>query len=1124
MKKLICLMIVMICTGCAKKQDAEVTNPCRDGLIYQNGQCFCGSESMAPEDSVNWDCIENTHYLCLFSAGCTKAEVRYPTWSHFAESMIFADKTIPAIPNHPKGYQLTVDRDDKLVWSCLDRDCICGKGTIHGYNHDICQNESFKAQIMADCGDEKCGIENGVCRDGKCWCEDTWQGPEPSKYACSAHIIYGNELLEGVCVGHPELCVYIQSQKTYNYEYFCKSEEGCQCGNNTCRMGTICRQDKCYCGTIDSSQYEELQNYDCTFFASDHAMVCKSEKGCKCGDHRIVKGAECIDGKQICNRVPVDWVDENVVSQYACDDLHPMIVCDNQKGCKCGKNTCLKGASCMDGECVCGNQYRLNDDVAIHKDQYVCYNGQYICNLDNGCDCDEEKCVKGSTCDNAQCGCGEITNTTIARFEHFECEHGDGGDQPVLHCHDDKGCKCFHKGDPYYRDNDQDDEDNTEKEQHCDKDDYYSELFGCHYDSPSPYLSVDLDNAGFRFGEKRYSFYEEERPYELRVSSCRDCDQFSLYEYHDDGSCLDVSQSYICKVNGGCLHDNQYYPFNTEITSWGYGETQPPAIYAGFPDKKNETDRMGEGVAVCNHIYPLGVLRTYLKSGTITEIRDTWVCDDDTCTCGSQTCHLGDLCQAGKCSPYKGCSTKTAPDKVVFYCHGANQKPIPQPDDSTVYLCRGVNQDRYGLTLPNKTDDGIRHWFCDKEKCGCGDHFCPILSYCEEGECFCGGEPLKEGFICYDDKPVCNSTGCSCGGEPLREGYQCSDDRQVCNTKEGCICGNQMIRKSEICDRGVGVCSSVDKNAGCRCGEKPLPKGYICKDNQFVCDEDLCICGTKKCGRSDICDNGVCKCGAAPHQGCLCGADVVERSGQYKCIDNQMVCNSDDIRDTDSYPEGVPDCDCGAAKIPQGAVCKGGKLCEDCEHPIAMRDKDGYFHKTCEYEGQKLTITYHYVAECHHNSEVESENIWDSYICEDGTSYYSLYKIDPCECLAAYDNKGNPVRQEELSKYYCSITQYYKQECSERVPEEVVEGWEPLHPEEYVNLCEEAEKRNATILPDWDAHTCLCGKAVIPMAEAKNYLCDLGLNWRCNRDEGCACGNATCQKSQICIRPGECSR
>lgn len=1128
MRKLACLAVIVIFSGCAAKRTPEPPNPCRDGLSYRDGLCHCGTEGLTPDESAQWDCMDNAHYMCLKTDGCTKGDHLYPTWGHFADTLAVGDMIIPAMPRNAKGYKLVLFAENKYAWRCSEHDCACGKGTIHAKNHDICQNESFKASPETDCGDEKCGIDHGVCRDGKCWCAETWQGPEPSKYRCEEHPVYGLDLLEEeICAKHPEVCEYIRSQPSDQLDYLCKAEEGCRCGSDTCKAGSICRQDKCYCGDIDISQYENHQDYECKLEPPEeydyetaiphHAMVCAADNGCKCGEHRIVKGAECIDGKQVCHGAQIDWVDESVISQYACDVEHPMIVCSNPQGCKCGKDTCLQGASCIDGECACGNQFRLNDDVALHRDQYICYNGQYICNHPEGCDCDKEKCVEGSTCDNARCSCGEYTNTTVERFGRFECIHEPGGhfgdDLSELYCGHKTGCKAFYK-DRY------DNDSNTEEtEAACTEGDFYSDFDGCEKFSIMDNVYSFIDDDDIKIGNRRYHFYERLRPDYLTMSICEDCDQFSVYESHDSGTCRDVFQFHVCKVNGGCMHHNKYHEFGTAL------DASDATIYAGFPDKTYATPQSGSAVAVCNHIYPLGVLNTFLRNGIITEIRDPWICDDDTCACGSETCRMGDLCQSGRCSPYQGCSTKTKADAVVYYCHGANQKPLPRPNDSDNYHCLTKEQSQRSSRFKDIIDGDeieLRHWYCEGKQCACGSQFCPKGSYCEDGVCFCGEKPLEEGYLCENHRPVCNSRTCSCGGEALREGYRCQDERQLCITEDGCMCGSKKILFNEICDHGVAVCASDSSHTGCRCGDRALPQGYRCHEQKLICNEEACACGEGTCGLGDICDNGTCLCGNHLNKGCLCGADAVSNPDQYRCIDRQLVCWPDGLFQTDHYPAGIDDCACGNTSIPVGTICKGGKLCEDCDSPIAMRDKKDYFHKTCAFEDKKYKITYYYEADCYPGVDDEQEWRGEIYICEDGTTYYELDTIDPCECLKEFKTDGKNIQQEELSKHYCVITQHYVQDCSERIPTEIVEGWMPIDREDNANPCEKAE-HNSMVVPDYDAQSCVCGNDRIPMGETENYFCDL-LRWRCNRDEGCACGHAVCKKSQICLHAGECSR
>ena len=95
-------------------------------------------------------------------------------------------------------------------------------------------------------------------------------------------------------------------------------------------------------------------------------------------------------------------------------------------------------------------------------------------------------------------------------------------------------------------------------------------------------------------------------------------------------------------------------------------------------------------------------------------------------------------------------------------------------------------------------------------------------------------------------------------------------------------------------------------------------------------------------------------------------------------------------------------------------------------------------------------------------------------------------------------------------------------------PEEVVDGWYLKglsdDPSYGVDYCTDA---NSTQVP-FNANTmqCLCGNHEMHLDEVKtkSYVCDNYVAWKCIKDEGCTCGDAKCAKSQICIKPGLCSK
>ena len=125
-------------------------------------------------------------------------------------------------------------------------------------------------------------------------------------------------------------------------------------------------------------------------------------------------------------------------------------------------------------------------------------------------------------------------------------------------------------------------------------------------------------------------------------------------------------------------------------------------------------------------------------------------------------------------------------------------------------------------------------------------------------------------------------------------------------------------------------------------------------------------------------------------------------------------------------------------------------------------------------------------------------------------------------------NKDAPETEEGFKNQYCLITEYYEWDCSERFPQEVVDGWYLKglsdDPTVGVDYCTDA---NSNQVP-FNANTmfCQCGKHEMHLDEVRNksYICDNRIAWRCIKDEGCVCGDAKCGKSQYCLKPGLCSK
>lgn len=272
--------------------------------------------------------------------------------------------------------------------------------------------------------------------------------------------------------------------------------------------------------------------------------------------------------------------------------------------------------------------------------------------------------------------------------------------------------------------------------------------------------------------------------------------------------------------------------------------------------------------------------------------------------------------------------------------------------------------------------------------------------------------------------------------------------------------------------------------------------------------------------------------------GCSCGNDVVDDPKGYQCIDGELVCYPNE--GDDSYEKiihqqcknaAVHECSCGNEKIPVGAVCKNKQLCKACSHPFGIK-QDHYFTKTCDFNGNKLDIQYKY----QYQSEYDGGT---SYFVSDASESINCDYIDymdPCDCLKSLSKADIEPKQEIISNYYCAISLEDNRAFRSDYPDEFAEGWYRFDPNNEETVCQKAQTIGmvnpqlmgdpviAKVVYHADNNTCQCGDSEVPVAEVNDYICDMNLHWRCNREDGCACGDVRCKQSQIWSSPGVCSQ
>ena len=340
------------------------TQKCPVGLSYKDKLCYCGEAGLSVEEAAQWECIDNSHYLCLRKSGCLKSGILMPTWSYYGDRSKSFDRNIPKMPGNPKGYALEYTPQGH-VWACYNEDgCMCGSEKING-------NEYYH---------ERCFVKKSETREGDL--KNIIRPLKREHYYIYRNVIRSYHYVNTVCSALPDLCNAIIATAAYRLgvktediiDQFPEYKEAIQhlASDNIC-------------GNVDMNTLKRNSGYIC----ENESLICNSKKGCVCGDHRVVYKAECKNNIQYCQRVRADWIQDDAITQYQCIT---QVVCAKDK-CKCGDNTCTMGASCIDGQCIC--QDKTNSEEICNLRKEIEYYDIDLCecqegDTDSGCNCTEE--------------------------------------------------------------------------------------------------------------------------------------------------------------------------------------------------------------------------------------------------------------------------------------------------------------------------------------------------------------------------------------------------------------------------------------------------------------------------------------------------------------------------------------------------------------------------------------------------------------------------------------------------------------------------------------------------------------------------------------------------------------
>ncbi len=433
------------------------------------------------------------------------------------------------------------------------------------------------------------------------------------------------------------------------------------------------------------------------------------------------------------------------------------------------------------------------------------------------------------------------------------------------------------------------------------------------------------------------------------------------YNYEPIDGCSESHETdgiLVCPKAGGChTRDGRHFPQWATIGSAGYNGRESNKIShidSGFDTTIESTSVYGECVLDRSD----GLMGMTLANGA-----PSFVCDKQICSCGKESCRLGEVCDNGKCREDTCqahiqndkwcninlntgiCDKRDFYEKIYIhdgdnikkdikiekdengryyentksfylnqpteyyngnactgghrYCHGKNNDPIPAPDKAQGYQCLEVT------SLPGtKAKDHLKTWLCMNENgCACGESQCKYGDSCIDNACVSVTRPVTQ-----------------CHGKPLRDGYECLDGQRC--SWNSCPCGNTKCQKNEYCSDGQCyiefLADSVEDG-----DVEPAPIHYPVSSDRNVKSvwtcEDVkgCSCNGKHINKSDVCRLPCYGDGKLDDKGCWCGDKLLKNMENETCLKQndqyQILCND---------PAG---CTCGNTKCPMTTYCSAKK-------------------------------------------------------------------------------------------------------------------------------------------------------------------------------------------------------
>lgn len=398
---------------------------------------------------------------------------------------------------------------------------------------------------------------------------------------------------------------------------------------------------------------------------------------------------------------------------------------------------------------------------------------------------------------------------------------------------------------------------------------------------------------------------------------------------------------------------------------------------------------------------------------------------------------------------------------------------------------------------------------------------------CSEIGCDCNGMPLKEDYICLEQRIV-HSSGekdpygaCEYPYQVFtHDFYEYADDgkcqigkniiEQICDNPKGCTCGDLTIRRGDTCVDKQPHCSTLNPNPGCICGSTKLQNGYGCYHDNPICLEEACLCHNKEIHRGDLCTKENVICGEySETTDCLCGKNSLRKG--YRCYQGAQYCASDS-------------CTCGKETIARHDECG------DDDAVIVLNCDDLYSKEACKKGEMSLSLGceeyFQYISEIISETSILDINktLDRKLLCTCGTERPKPGTDYGCALNITTKGHGSEMTEvAELAGYQC--LNYNGCPCGEM----------RCNPGELCDINTANSKLFCRALDD-EQNTVCGGQDIrdifaITYASIYDYGCydDVdSLNntpgWYCTKSEGCACGNTKCEQWQMCMKPGYCGK